>query len=451
MPLQYQDKDRLVKEIRHFAQEITGSEQDYDALMEDIGDSSIVLLGEASHGSEEFYDERARITQRLIRQKGFSAVALEADWPDVRRIHQYLHLLQAEDSPASALGNFKRFPLWMWRNREMEKLVEWLHRWNQGLAMDQGIAVYGLDLYSLHASIDAVLRYLDKVDSQAASKARERYACFDHSGSNMQDYGFKTAYGLEETCENEVVEQLTELRQKACDYANRDGQLAKDDFFNAEMNATVAQDAEEYYRSMFVGRKSSWNLRDTHMSQTLEALLQHLKQSNRPEKVIVWAHNSHIGDARATEMGQQGELNIGQLCREKYPYQVYSVGFTTHEGTVTAASNWDELATVKTVRPSRSDSWENLFHQVGLPAFRVKLSDPVVKKMLNFTQLERAIGVVYRPETERQSHYFEARLCEQFDSVIHIDKTKAVIPLDVPEVWAPVQDDEVPETFPSAL
>lgn len=439
---------KLISSVKLAASPINGSENDYDELMRNIGDCSIVLIGEASHGTHEFYQERARITQRLIREKGFTAIALEADWPDAYRVSQYVRILSEDESADSALSDFKRFPTWMWRNLEVMHFVDWLHRWNQGLSLEQRIGIYGLDLYSLYASIEAVIRYLELIDPRAAEKARKRYGCFELFHQDMQEYGFMTAYGLSQTCETETVQQLVELRQHAWDYANRDGRLAEDEFFNAEMNANLARDAERYYRIMFQSRVVSWNVRDTHMAETLDALFQYLRKHEHTPKIVVWAHNSHVGDARSTYMGGLGEINIGQLARQRYGDAVYSVGFTTHSGTVTATSEWDMPAYNKRVRPSLPGSWENLFHETELRSFFLNLRNPDLRQTLNKTLLERAIGVIYMPETERQSHYFEARLIDQFDSIIHIDITRAVEPVHRNPEWVA---GELPETFPSAL
>jgi len=434
--------------IKNEAQTLDGSENDYDDLMHEIGDSSIVLLGEASHGTEEFYRERARITKRLILEKGFNALALEADWPDAYRVNQYIRIMAPEDSVNEAMGNFKRFPNWMWRNTAFLNVVDWLHRYNQGMSESERIGVYGLDLYSMHASVQTVISYLEKRDPESAAAARERYGCFEHFNQDMQEYGFFTAHGLSKGCEDEVVIQLVELQRHAMEYLHKNNPLAEEEFFNAEQNARIAKNAERYYRNMFQGHVRSWNLRDTHMADTLEILRGHLEKKGRQPKLIVWAHNSHLGDARATERSRVGELNIGQICRERYGDMVYNVGFTTHTGTVTAAPEWDKPSLIKRVRPSIFGSWENLFHQAQLPKFILNLRSPDAKKNMPQRLLERAIGVIYLPQSERHSHYFEAKIVDQFDSVIHIDKTQALTPLDPSAEW---EAGELPETYPSSL
>jgi erythromycin esterase-like protein len=296
-----------------------------------------------------------------------------------------------------------------------------------------------------------VISYLEKVDPEAARRARYRYSCFEHFGEDTQAYGYAAGFNLSESCEDEVIDQLIELQQHTADYARRDGQVAEDEFFYAEQNARLAKDAEEYYRTMFSRRVSSWNLRDRHMVSTLEALVAHLDRGGGGTKVVVWEHNSHVGDARATSMGSDGEFNVGQLVRERYGDEAVLVGFSTYTGTVTAASDWGAPLERKRVRPARPDSYEELFHRTQLSNFLLPLrTDSKAAKALRGPRLERAIGVIYRPQTERLSHYFHARLPEQFDAVLHFDKTQAVEPLDRTRQWE-VGEIEVPETYPSAL
>src|SRR5436190_21843667 len=341
---------------------------DYDALIHLIDDARFVLIGEASHGTHEFYRERAQITKRLITEKGFTAVAVEADWPDAYRINRYVQGRSDDREAVDALAGFLRFPTWMWRNADVLDFVGWLREHNDHLPANSAkVGFYGLDLYSLHASIAAVLNYLDKIDAEAAKRARYRYSCFEHFGEDTQAYGYAATFGLTESCEDEVLGQLIELRRRASDYASRDGHVAADDFFFTEQNARLVKNAEEYYRSMFRGRVSSWNLRDRHMAETLHALYSHLESQGQRAKIVVWAHNSHLGDARATEMGRRGELNVGQLVRERFGQNAVSIGFSTYTGTVTAVSNWGETAERKRVRPALQGSYEELFHAVGIP------------------------------------------------------------------------------------
>jgi erythromycin esterase-like protein len=337
----------------------------------------------------------------------------------------------------------------MWRNSVVRDFVGWLERWNRGRAYHEQAGFYGLDLYSLHTSIAAVLEYLDAVDPPAARRARARYACFESYGGEPEAYGRAAAFALDASCEQEVVDQLVELRRGAAKHADRGGQIALDEQFYAEQNAHLVKNAEEYYRAMFRGRASSWNMRDEHMAETLEALRRHVEKSVGDARVVVWEHNSHLGDARATEMGASGELNLGQLVRERYGDQVVSVGFTTYEGTVTAASDWGGRAERKRVRPGLPSSWEALFHDVGVADFwldldRAKVDVPDFER----ARLERAIGVIYLPRTERRSHYFLAVMPHQFDAVIHVDRTRALEPLERTSAW---DAGELPEAYPTGL
>jgi erythromycin esterase-like protein/predicted phosphoribosyltransferase len=429
---------------------LKGQVDDYDPLMARIGNARFALLGEASHGTHEFYRERAEITKRLIKEKGFNAVAAEADWPDAYRINRYVRGKGSDVDARDALADFRRFPSWMWRNTVMVEFVEWLRAHNDALPEGRPkVGFYGLDLYSLHASMKAVQRYLDKTDPESARRARERYSCFDHFGEDTQVYGFMTKLNLSKTCEKEVVEQLVEMQKRAQGLLRADGRPDPEDRFQAEQNARVVKSAEAYYRAMYLEEVSSWNLRDRHMMETLEVLDQHLSGETRQARIAVWAHNSHLGDARATDMGRRGELNIGQLTREKYGSESVLVGFTTHRGTVTAASDWGSDAERKQVRPALSGSYEESFSQAGRPRFLLIWNsvEPQLRRAIE-AKLERAIGVIYRPQTERQSHYFLARLAEQFDAVLHFDETRALEPLEYTSVW---EAGEVPETYPFAV
>jgi len=440
----------IVDRISVAARPLAGSPNDYDALIEMVGQARVVLLGEASHGTHEFYRERALITKRLIYQRGFNAVAVEADWPDAYRINRYVRGEGPDVDSVDALSGFKRFPQWMWRNADVLDFVGWLRQHNDDQAVpNRKCGFYGLDLYSLHASIEAVLAYLEKVDPQAAGRARHHYSCFEHFGKQIETYGYAAGFGLAPTCEGAVVKELVALRRKAMDYLQRDGQVAAEAYFCAEQNARVIKNAEEYYRNMFRREVSSWNLRDTHMMESLVLLAEQLGKQGLPAKIVVWAHNSHLGDARATQMGERGELNLGQLVRERFGKEAVSIGFTTYTGTVTAASDWDGPAERKQVRPGHRDSYEALFHEVDTPRFFLNLRDNAqVSAQLRTEHLERAIGVIYRPETELQSHYFNARLPDQFDGIIHFDHTRAVEPLEGTTEWGL---GEVEETFPSGL
>jgi erythromycin esterase-like protein/predicted phosphoribosyltransferase len=422
-------------------------------LFDLVGDAHFVLIGEASHGTSEFYAARARMTRRLIEERGFCAVAAEADWPDAYRVNRYVRGRGDDATAEEALRGFERFPAWMWRNTAVLDFAGWLREHNDRLSRDERAKAgfYGLDLYSLYRSVHEVISYLDRVDPAAAARARERYSCFDQfSGDDAQVYGFAAAFGAGEACERAVVEQLVDLQRHAVEYARRDGLMAEDELFYAEQNARTVRAAEEYYRTMFSGRVSSWNLRDRHMADTLDALAGHLaRQRGTPAKIVVWAHNSHLGDARATETAASGELNVGQLVRERYPGDCRLVGFTTYTGTVTAADDWEGPAERKWVRPALADSVEELLHEVGEKEFMLRFdAAPRSADVLRSAGPERAIGVIYRPETERQSHYFRARLADQFDAVIHVDETRAAEPLERTGRW---EEGEIPETYPFAV
>ena len=442
--------DSALVEALRASHPLTGAARDYDPLLDRIGEARFALLGEASHGTCEFYRERAEITKRLVKEKGFSCVAVEADWPDAYRVNRYVRGISRDVDAVEALADFRRFPTWMWRNKEVVEFIEWLRAHNDALPSSAPkVGFCGLDLYSLHASMKAVLRYLDKIDPEAAKQARERYSCFDRYGEDAQTYGLMTRLKLSKTCEEEVIDQLVDLQRRAAEYARRDGRVAEDELFYAEQNARLVKNAEAYYRSMFLEEVSSWNLRDRHMMETLEAIVAYLGRGRAPAKVAVWAHNSHLGDARATQMGERGELNIGQLAREKYGSDAVLIGFTTHRGTVTAASDWGAAAERKRVRPALPGSYEAMFHASQAGRFLViwSESEPLAQRLRN-PKLERAIGVIYRPDTERQSHYFQARLSDQFDAVLHFDETRAVEPLEYTAQW---DTGDVPETFPFAV
>ena len=433
-----------VDTVRAAVRPLAGGGSDYDALVELARGSRFVLLGEASHGTAEFYRERAAITRRLIEECRFDAVAVEADWPDAFRVNRYVVGDGEDTSAEKALGGFARFPHWMWRNREVCDFVEWLHAWNEQRRREERTGFYGLDLYSLYASIEAVIGYLEGVSPQAAAEARSRYACFDHAGRDPQEYAHRAAFGAGDSCEEEAVRQLVEV-------VSVDGRVEREDAFYARQNARLVRNAERYYRSLFRSRVESWNLRDRHMAETLTELAGHLDRPGRPSRIVVWEHNSHIGDARATELGDVGELNLGQLVRERWPGESVLVGFTTYTGTVTAASDWGGAGELKTVRPALPGSYEELFHEVGAPRFLLAFAEAgEAAEALSDRRLQRAIGVVYRPETERQSHYLRAWLSRQFDAVLHFDQTTAVEALEPPEEQEPAEE-EPPETFPSAL
>jgi erythromycin esterase-like protein/predicted phosphoribosyltransferase len=417
-----------------------GELSDYDELIERAIGTRFVLIGEATHGTHEFYRERAELTKRLITEAGFTAVAVEADWPDAYRVNRFVRGVGEDTSAEAALSDFRRFPVWMWRNTEVAEFVTLLRDYNDALAQANAkVGFYGLDLYSLYTSMEAVVKHLEGVDPAAAQRARQRYACFEQFGHDPQVYAYEAGMAGAEPCEQQAVEQLLELRDAAAELAARDGQVDADGHFFAEQNARLVVNAEQYYRAMFRAGTESWNLRDRHMAETLQELVAHLDRTNAPAKAVVWAHNSHLGDQRATELAHAGQLNLGQLVRERHRDETLLVGFTTYAGTVTAASDWGRPAERKRVRRALPGSWEELFHERDLPRFWLEPTS------LPGRRLQRAIGVIYRPETERISHYFHARLADQFDAVIHIDETHALEPLERTREW---ETAELPETYP---
>jgi erythromycin esterase-like protein len=426
--------------VRERAERIPPPERadEFGAFFRRFGDARVVLLGEATHGTAEFYRARAAITRQLIRHHGFSIVAVEADWPDAARIDDHVRHRATRSAAGAA---FMRFPAWMWRNAEVMEFVDWLRICNETLPYDRRASFHGLDVYSLRSSMAAVLAYLDRVDPEAAKAARARYACLTPWQDAPAGYGRAVLYEGKDTCEDEVVAQLQELLSKQLDYAKGDGGA----FFSAAQNARIVRAAEQYYRIMYRGSRESWNLRDRHMFDTLQALL-----ANRGPgaKAVVWAHNSHVGNAAATSMGWQGEFNIGELCRTAYGADAVLIGFGTDRGTVAAASDWDEPMEIKSVRPARPDSYEYVFRKSGLARCLADWHRPAQRalaEVLSPPMLERAIGVVYRPETELLSHYFEAVLAEQFDAYVWFEETRAVTPLPSE------RPKGAPETYPFGL
>ena len=429
-------EEALVRNLADAAESFASIETaDLGPLMERIGSARIVLLGEATHGTSEFYRMRERITRELIVKKGFRFVAIEADWPDAARVDHYVRHFQY---PPSEWTAFARFPTWMWRNTEVRDFVGWLRKHNGTAEKSQRVAFHGLDLYSLYDSIRSVLNYLDEVDPESAKVARERYGCLTPWQRDPATYGHAALTGTYPTCEADVVRALGDLLAKRRAYAEHDGER----FLDAEQNARLVANAERYYRIMYYGSRASWNLRDNHMFETLKNLLAF---HGADSKAVVWAHNSHVGNAAATEMGARGEYNIGQLCRKEFGDKAYLVGFGTHSGTVAAASDWDGPMEVKKVRPALPNSYEQLCHSTGLARFMLGLrgrGDLCGPNGLGKERLERAIGVIYRPETELASHYFQANLPQQFDEYVWFDDTHAVTPLDTAEIKG------LPDTYP---
>lgn len=424
---------KLVNILSDASEPFYDQSNQFESLLEKIGEARFVLIGEATHGTQEFYELRAALTRQLILKKGFMTVAIEGDWPDAYQIHRYIQGHGDRDDGKQALSEFKRFPTWMWRNTTIPPFITWLRDYNDQVLFDfPKISFYGLDLYSLNASMAAVMRYLKHIDPAAAERAKERYACFDHFNTDPQKYGYLTSIGLKKKCMQESIDQLLELQHHAFDYVSKDGFAAEDDYFYALQNARLIKNAENYYRILYEGHVSSWNSRDYHMMETVNTLADHFeKRFNKPAKIIIWAHNSHVGDARATEMGEKGEYNLGQLIREQHPESSYLIGFSTYSGWVRAASNWDAPAEHKLINPGMPGSYEELFHNTLHQNFLLHLTgNHNIDHLLSIPRLQRAIGVIYRPETERMSHYFFTRLPYQFDSLIHIDQTAAVMPLD---------------------
>ena len=413
--------------------------REFGRFFDRFADARVVLLGEASHGTSEFYRARAAISKRLIEKHGFNIVAVEADWPDAATIDRWVRGRPPREGEE---GAFQRFPTWMWRNHEVADFVAWLRGRNAGKAPEDMAGFYGLDLYNLGGSIRAVIDYLEDVDPDAARLARQRYGCLSPWSRDPAAYGL---YAISEgfaLCEQPVIEMLRELQRKRIEYAAED----REEWLDAAANARLIKNAEAYYRAMYQGAAESWNLRDTHMFETLCQLL----DAKGPEsRALVWAHNSHIGNAAHTEMGRErDELNIGQLCKEKFGERARLIGFGTHTGTVAAATDWDEPMEIKDVRPSLPDSYERLCHDSGVERFLLDLregADDALLEALMEPRLERFIGVIYRPETERWSHYSECVLPRQYDGWVWFDETRAVTPLPGPE--RPGED----ETYPFGL
>lgn len=440
------DDQVVIDVIEQHMHVLQDADDDYDPLLEYVGNASIVLLGEATHGTREFYRARAEITKRLIKEKGFKFIAIEGDWPDAYRVNQYVKKSGNDKNALEALRDFKRFPAWMWRNQEVADFVEWLRMYNNAESENSKVGFYGLDLYSLHRSMEVVIELLQTIDSESAQKAREHYSCFD-AFMDPQYYGqFATLYP-DQACRQGALDQLTDLHKKELDFYKNCTLGDRECKLYLEQNAAVVANAERYYCSLFEGHPAqSWNIRDQHMSQTVDALLKFGTHNGNHAKLIVWAHNSHVGNARATQMARYGEINVGQLLKERYGKEVISVGFSTYSGTVSAASNWGGHVERKVVRPALEGSYEALLHELPYENFLLFThQDERIKEILMVERLQRAIGVIYLPHRERQSHYFFSQLPEQFDVLIHFDTTHAVEPLDKSVQWVA---EELPETYP---
>jgi erythromycin esterase-like protein len=431
----------LIDQVRSLARPL-GGPGDLDPLLEFIGEARYVLLGEASHGTAEYYSWRAAISLRLIAEKGFSFIAVEGDWPDCYRVNRYVKGLDdAGENAREVLHAFERWPTWMWANEEVVALVEWLRRHNDGRPDGEKAGFYGLDVYSLWESLYAVMGYLHRVDPAALPAAWRAFRCFEPYGEDVQEYARATRF-VPNSCEDEVVALLQELRRKARDYP-ADGREAH---FAAEQNALVLRDAEAYYRTMVCGGPDSWNLRDRHMTETLERLMRH---HGPHAKAIVWEHNTHIGDARFTDMAEEGEVNVGQLVRERHGDEgVVLVGFGSHRGSVIAGRRWEAPMERMPVPPAREGSWEDVLHRAGEGDKLLLLAPaPPTSEQLR-PRGHRAIGVVYRPEYERYGNYVPTVLPRRYDAFLYLDATRALRPLH--EVQ-PREQGEVPETYPSGV
>lgn len=425
------DDSELSKKLRDHAHPLVEGRNDWTPLLEQIGDARIVLLGEATHGTHEFYKARSEITRRLIEEKDFCAVAIEGDWPDALNIHRFITRETHGPSVLESLRDFQRFPMWMWRNTDFLQLVGWLWMHNRRETTAHQVGVFGLDIYSLFKSLDAVVAYLDQHDAETAKMARDLYSCFDFAGRDSVRYGGLIRSGMRTSCEKNAIEVATALFEE---------NTRSDEVFFAQRNAELVRSAESYYRNLFNPFVNTWNIRDRHMASTVADTLGHMKEQGRPEKIIIWAHNSHVGDDRATEMGQRGQWNVGQLLRQRFPGETFTLGFTTYSGTVQAAKEWDHPPFLQKINRGLEGSVESLFHQVNIQNFYLDLQNPDIQSDLARERLERAIGVIYAPHSERASHYFNAKLSEQFDAVVHFDESHGVEPLDrlpTPELSEP--------------
>ena len=426
--------------LRRYAEPLPAPEKadEFGAFFDRFGNASLVLLGEGTHGTSEFYRARAAITRRLVQRHGFTLVAIEADWPDAARIDHYVRHHAPRPRPGEP---FTRFPTWMWRNQEVLEFADWARRHNEDRAPERQLSLHGLDVYSLTESMHTVVGYLDRVDPDGAATARRRYGCLSPWQGEPVDYGKAVVYGGRHSCEGKVVEQLREMLNNRLAYMKADGEA----WFDAAQNARIVRAAERYYRLMYRGATESWNLRDRHMFDTLQAVIAHRGFGT---KAVVWAHNSHVGNAAATAMGWRGQFNIGELSRLAYGDEAVLIGFGTDTGTVAAASDWGAAMEVKTVRPARADSYEHAFRRTGIARSLTDWRSPARRDLadrLRQPMLERAIGVVYRPESELLSHYFEAVLAEQFDAFVWFEQTKAVTPL------GHERPHGAPDTYPFGL
>ncbi|GGK75912.1 hypothetical protein Sme01_51620 [Sphaerisporangium melleum] len=416
-------------------------------LFDLVGDARFVLIGGASHGTHEFHAARAALTRRLIEERGFCAVAVQADWPDAYRVNRYVHGHGADRTAEEALRGFEAFPRWMWRNAVVLDFVGWLREHNDGAPSGRA-GFYGLDVHGAHRGVHEIVAYLEGTDPEAAARAREQYAAFDHIGPEDRPYGFSPACRDGGGDEEEMITWLLERRRAAAHATREGGLLPQDELFAAQLDEAAMWEAGEHFRSLLRGRISAWNHRDRHMATTLDTLAAHLgRQRGSPAKIVVWAHDAHAGDASATEAACRGEVNLGRLVREEHGDACRIIGMTTYTGAVTAAGEWGGEPRRTWLRPALSDSVEELFHEVGEKRFLVWFAAaPRSSDVLRSARPQRMIPAVYRPRSERGRHYFRARLRDEFDAVLHFDETRAVEPLDGAGEW---ELGPLPRDFPS--
>lgn len=431
------NEDEVVNSISEHAYPLK-SKADLQPLFDRIGDARIVMLGEASHGTHEYYTWRAHISKRLIEEKGFSFIAVEGDWPDCYLLNRFIKGYDTEHkSVREVLEEFNRWPTWMWANWEIVALANWLRDHNTRLAADKRVGFYGLDVYSLWESMESIMKYLKKTDPSALKVAEKAYQCFEPYKENEGQAYARASKFVPDLCQTEVVSLLKEIRQKLPTY-NSD----YENVFNAEQNALIAVNAERYYRAMIEGGPHSWNVRDRHMADTLERLL---KFHGENSKVIVWEHNTHIGDARATDMLDDGMFNIGELARvEHHDKGVVLVGFGSYEGTVIAAREWEARMQKMNLPPAQKGSWEYLLRKAGKEDKLLLLDDFTNNNTLMQNYIgHRAVGVVYNPKFERNGNYVPTILPVRYDAFIYLDETKALLPLHIKP-----DGHQTPETYP---
>lgn len=433
--------------IRRNANEIMDSPDDFNSLLESIGDSHFVLLGESTHGTHEFYKAKAQITIRLIEEKGFNAVAVEADWPDAYRVNRYVRSISDDSDPMSALNDFARFPAWVWRNSDVSDFISILKYYNENRKPEDMVGFYGLDLFNQKSSINAVINYLDRVDHGSAEIARKRYGCFGTHGPGIEDLQLHLK-NVPADCINQAILQLEQIRCKGIEYVKKGGFALEEELFYAEQNARLTLDAEVYYRALLTDQVLSWNLREKYLTDTLEALANHLSRYKDP-KIVVWVHNFHAGDISATEYKNSGRQNMGLLIRQRFGDDAFLAGFFTHTGTVSAASFWGGPVEKKKIAPSIGESFENLFHRSEIPSFYLLLRNNSQLSFLEHNRLQRAIGIIYKPEEERKKNYFQSSLFNQFDAVMHFDNTVAIQPFERNARWD--EGQSLADTFDSGF